>query len=143
MSTTTRITVHSSSGLAQEIETAGHGWIADEPIDLGGTDRGPTPYEMLLGALGACTAMTLRMYADRKGWPLQQITVELSHEKTHARDCADCPDKDAKLDRIARAIQVGGPLDAEQRARLLEIANKCPVHRTLTGTIRIDTRLVE
>lgn len=143
MSTTTSITVHSSSGLAQEIETTRHGWIADEPVDLGGTDRGPTPYEMLLGALGACTAMTLRMYADRKGWPLEAITVELSHEKTHARDCADCPDKDAKLDRIARAIQVGGPLDPEQRARLLEIANKCPVHRTLTGTIRIDTRLVE
>jgi uncharacterized OsmC-like protein len=118
-----------------------HGLVADEPIAAGGTDRGPGPYELLLMALGACTNMTLRLYADRKGMPLTRASVRLKHAKIHAEDCADCETKQGMLDRIERVIDLEGPLDDEQRKRLLEIANMCPVHRTLTSEIKIDTRL--
>ncbi|RMH44103.1 MAG: OsmC family peroxiredoxin [Deltaproteobacteria bacterium] len=130
-----------SSGFAQDITVGPHHLKADEPVDLGGTDTGPSPYDLLLAALGACTSMTLRMYADRKGWPLAGVTVTLRHEKIHARDCADCETKVGRIDRIERVIALDGDLDADQRERLLEIADKCPVHRTLLSEIRIDTRL--
>ncbi len=130
------------SGYAQEIVASGHPMKADEPASLGGTDTGPNPYDLLLAALGACTSMTLRMYADRKGWPLEGVRVELRHRKIHAQDCADCETKTGKVDSIEREIAVEGQLDDEQRARLLEIADRCPVHRTLTSEIKIESRLV-
>ena len=127
----------------QLISAHGHLLRADEPIEAGGNDSGPGPYDFLLAALGACTAMTLRLYAGRKKWPLENAQVTLRHDKIHAEDCAACETKTGMLDRIARVIRLEGPLDAEQRARLLEIADKCPVHRTLTSEIRIETSLTE
>jgi putative redox protein len=132
----------SATGLAQEIETGRHRLVADEPVEAGGTDTGPSPYELLLAALGACTSMTLSMYARRKQWPLEQVTVRLRHDKIHAQDCAECETKEGRLDRIEREISLAGPLDAEQRERLLAIANRCPVHRTLVSEVDIRTRLV-
>jgi uncharacterized OsmC-like protein len=118
-----------------------HLLLADEPVSAGGNDRGPGPYELLLMALGACTTMTLRLYADRKGWPLTRTSVRLHHRRIHANDCADCETKVGMLDRIELVIELEGPLDDPQRQRLLEIANMCPVHRTLTSEIKVDTRL--
>jgi len=130
--------------LAHRIRAGRHELTSDEPVGSGGTDTGPDPYALLLASLGACTAMTLRLYADRKQWPLEGVTVRLSHGKVHAKDCADCETKDdARLDRIMREISVSGPLSEEQRQRLLEIANRCPVHRTLMGPKEIVTRLAE
>jgi len=126
---------------AQSIAAGRHLLRADEPQDVGGMDSGPDPYDLLLASLGACTSMTLRMYANRKGWPLERVTVTLTHDKIHARDCADCKTKDGRIDRITRQITVAGRLDAEQRAKLLEIADKCPVHRTLTSEVSIATQL--
>jgi uncharacterized OsmC-like protein/alpha/beta superfamily hydrolase len=128
-------------GYAQKITARRHRLTADEPIEQGGTDTGPSPYELLLSGLGACTTMTLRMYANRKGMPLEGVRVRLRHGKIHALDCANCETKEGKIDRIDRIVEVLGPLTAEQRARLLEIADKCPVHRTLTSEIDISTRL--
>jgi uncharacterized OsmC-like protein len=128
-------------GLRQEIEAGAHRLIADEPLALGGTDAGPTPYALLAAALGACTAMTLRLYAKAKGWPLESIEVRLSHDKIHARDCSTCETKEGKLDRIERELILGGPLTFEQRKRLGEIADRCPVHRTLESEIHIHTRV--
>jgi putative redox protein len=127
----------------QLISAHGHPLRADEPVEVGGTDSGPGPYDFLLAGLGACTAMTVRMYAERKKWPLENAHVTLSHAKIHAEDCAECETKTGKLDRIERIIRLDGPLDAEQKARLMEIADKCPVHRTLTSEIRIETRMAE
>jgi putative redox protein len=118
-----------------------HRLLADEPAAAGGGDRGPGPYELLLMALGACTSMTLRIYADRKSWPLTRTSVRLHHRKIHAEDCADCETKHGLLDHIERVIELEGPLDEAQRKRLLEIADMCPVHRTLTSEIKIETRL--
>ncbi len=129
------------AGLANQIIVGSHRLTADEPAPEG-TDTGPTPYDLLASALGACTSMTLTMYAKRKQWPLESITVVLRHGKIHASDCEDCETKEGKVDRIERAIELGGPLSDEQRDRLLEIANKCPVHRTLKSEINIQTRLV-
>ena len=131
-----------ASGFAQEIEAGRHRIAADEPAAAGGTDTGPSPYDLLLGALGACTSMTVAMYARRKQWPLERVSVRLQHAKIHAEDCAECETKEGRLDRIEREISLIGPLTAEQRGRLLEIANRCPVHRTLTSEINIRTRLV-
>jgi uncharacterized OsmC-like protein/alpha-beta hydrolase superfamily lysophospholipase len=125
----------------QEVTVGAHRFLADEPLEVGGLDSGPGPYDLLLAGLGACTAMTLRLYAERKALPLERVTVRLNHSRIHAADCADCETKEGMLDRIERAITLRGTLDAEQRRRLLEIADKCPVHRTLTS--EIDIRTVE
>jgi len=130
----------SAGGFAQEIIAGHHRLKGDEPVAVGGTDSGPTPYDLLLAALGTCTSMTVAMYARRKGWPLEHVTVRLRHTKVHAADCDTCETREGMLDRIERDIQFGGRLTAEQRARLLEIADKCPVHRTLTSEIDIRTR---
>jgi putative redox protein len=132
----------SSAGFAQTIEAGGHQVMADEPGEAGGTDTGPSPYELVLAGLGACTSMTISMYARRKQWPLEDVIVRLKHSRMYARDCEECETKEGMLDRIEREIVLTGPLTEEQRARLLEIANKCPVHRTLTSQIRIDSWLV-
>jgi putative redox protein len=139
---TTVIVRGDATGLAQEIETGRHRLVADEPVEAGGTDTGPSPYELLLAALGACTSMTLSMYAQRKHWPLERVTVRLRHDKIHAKDCAECETREGMLDHIEREISLTGPLDAEQRERLLAIANRCPVHRTLVSEVDLRTRLV-
>jgi uncharacterized OsmC-like protein/alpha-beta hydrolase superfamily lysophospholipase len=123
----------------QAITVGSHRFLADEPVAVGGLDSGPGPYDLLLAGLGACTAMTLRLYAERKALPLERVTVELSHSRIHAADCEDCETKEGMLDRIERAITLRGELDAEQRRRLLEIADRCPVHRTLTSEVSIRT----
>ncbi|WP_295799198.1 OsmC family protein [uncultured Microbulbifer sp.] len=125
----------------QKLQTGPHQLIADEPEDVGGDNRGPGPYEYLLMGLGACTSMTIRMYADSKRIPLENVRVKLSHQKVHVQDCADCASKNGKIDEIVREITLGGELTGEQRERLLDIANRCPVHRTLTSEIKIRTRL--
>lgn len=130
-------------GFRTEIMAGGHRLIADEPIALGGADTGPNPYDYLVAALGACTGMTLRMYADRKGWPLESITVRLRHRKIHGEDCEHCEDGNKTIDSIEREIELAGPLDAARRQKLLEIADKCPVHRTLHSEIEVKSFLRE
>jgi putative redox protein len=131
-----------SSGFAQEITVSGHRLVADEPTSVGGTDTGPGPYDFLTAALGACTSMTVSLYARRRQWPLNAVTVKLRHSRIHAADCADCETRDGRLDRIELDVEFHGALTAEQRARLLQIASKCPVHKTLTSEIDVRTRLV-
>jgi putative redox protein len=128
-------------GFRQEVQAGRHHFVVDEPVAVGGTDAGPTPYDLLLASLGTCTAITLRMYAARKGWPLTDVEVRLRHEKIHARDCAECETKDARVDHIDREIVLKGDLDDSQRERLLQIANRCPVHQTLGSEIHVTTRL--
>lgn len=123
------------------LRTGRHVLTADEPRASGGNDAGPGPYEYLLMALGACTGMTLRMYAELKKLPLDRVRVRLSHRRVHAKDCADCLTKDGKIDEITREIVLEGDLADEQRQRLLGIADRCPVHRTLTAELKIRTRL--
>ncbi len=125
----------------QEVLNGPHRMLADEPPTVGGTNTGPTPYGYLLAGLGACTSMTMRMYANRKKWPLVQASVTLKHDKIHAADCDECETRDGKVDLIEREIELTGPLDDEQRAKLIEIADKCPVHRTLHSEIKITTQL--
>jgi putative redox protein len=132
----------SAAGFAQQINAGRHRIHADEPLSAGGTDTGASPYDLLLAALGTCTSMTVGMYARRKAWPLQEVTVYLRHSKIHATDCADCETREGMLDRIERDIHFDGSLSDEQRSKLIEIANKCPVHRTLTSEINIQTREV-
>src|SRR2546421_1651867 len=123
-----------------EVEAGRHKLLADEPIEAGGADTGSSPYELLLAALGSCTVMTLRLYAARQGWPLDGVTVVLSHDRIYAEDCADCETGEGRLDRISREITIDGNLTAEQRARLMRIAERCPIHRTLNSEIVIETR---
>lgn len=124
-----------------EIKAGKHLFLADEPESAGGNDLGPSPYHLLSSALGACTGITLRMYANRKKWPLKEIKVHLEHDKIHAEDCAHCEDKTKKIDQIVRVIELEGELDEKQRQRLLEIANKCPVHKTLHSDIHVKSSL--
>lgn len=130
-----------SEGFLTEICANGHPLIADEPKSVGGTNAGPSPYELLVSGLGACTSMTLQMYAKRKQWPLEAAQVYLRHEKVHAEDCEECETPTGVIDRIEREVELIGPLDEEQRARLLEIADRCPVHRTLHSEVRVVTTL--
>ena len=130
-----QVTVRGGEGYEQQIAIGPHRLRADEPIAAGGTDRGPTPYQLLLAALGSCISMTVTMYARRKGWPLEGVEVRLRHDKIHAEDCADCETREGRIDRIVEEIRLEGPLDDEQRARLLSIAGRCPVHQTLRSEI--------
>jgi len=124
-----------------EILAGDHNLIADEPETMGGTDQGPSPYEYLLSGLGACTAITLRMYADRKEWPLESVMVRLTHEKIDAEDCDTCKTEKGKIDRIDRELEFIGPLDDKQITRLAQIADRCPVHRTLHSEILVESRV--
>jgi len=133
-----------AEGYTTEIKAGSHAMLADEPKSVGGADLGPTPYGLLASALGACTSMTLRMYADRKMWPLENITVHISHGKIYAEDCKACTEgKTGKIDQFQKEIELDGPLDAKQKERLLQIADRCPVHRTLHSEVEILTQLRE
>ena len=138
----TVIVTGSASGFAQDVVVGHHRLVSDEPTSSGGTDTGPDPYALLLAALGSCTSMTVAMYARRKQWPLESVTVTLQHSKIYAADCESCATKEAWLDRIDRGLHFVGALSDEQRERLLEIANRCPVHRTLTSRVDVRTRLL-
>ena len=131
-----------ATGFSQQILAGAHALTADEPVEGGGADIGPAPYDLLLAALGACTSMTVGMYAREKNWPLERVTVWLRHSKIYAADCSECETREGMLDRIERDVRFEGSLSAEQHSRLLEIANKCPVHRTLTSEINIRTKIV-
>ncbi len=133
------VTESDARPFGQRITAGGHQLVADEPAVIGGADSGPTPYDLLLAGLGACTAITVRMYADRKGWPLRQTTVRLRHRRIHSKDCAECETKTGQLDQIERELQFEGELTGEQRARLLDIAERCPVHRTLHSEVLVST----
>jgi len=135
------VIVRSLDNLRHEISAGPHTYFADEPASAGGDDSGPDPYELMLSALGACTSMTLLMYARRKKWPLEGVEVRVSHHRDYARDCQECDERPMQIDHIERLIALRGDLDDTQRQRLLEIAEKCPVHRTLTGTIQISDQL--
>ncbi len=130
-------------GYQTEINANGHRFMADEPIAVGGADTGPTPYDLLTAALGACTSMTLRMYADRRSLPLEAVVVRLKHRKVHMADCQDCEKDGRKIDTIDREIELAGPLEEDQKKRLLEIADRCPVHRTLQSRVLVQSRLKE
>jgi uncharacterized OsmC-like protein len=128
-----------ASGYRTDVQAGPHAFIADEPIALGGSGLGPTPYEQLLGALSSCMAMTLRMYADRKGWPLQSVTIQLRTESAHQKDFERCETADVGPPRVARRIELAGPLSDEQRKRLLQIADRCPVKQTLERGLRVES----
>lgn len=136
-------TVHIGREFRTEVISNGFPLVADEPVSVGGTNTGPTPYDYLLTALGACTAITLRMYADRKEWPVESVTVHLTHQKVHARDCAKCESVEGFADHIDRRISIEGDIDEEQRRRLGEIADMCPVHKTLHGEVVVASSLVD
>jgi putative redox protein len=137
------VTDAGDGAFTQRIQVGGHTLTSDEPAAAGGDDLGPTPYDLLLAALGACTSMTVRMYAQRKNWPLRSTTVTLTHSKIHAADCESCETTSGRVDHIVREVRFDGDLDAAQRARLLEIANKCPVHRTLHSEVVVQTVTAE
>ena len=134
------VTETGSGTYTQRIAAGQHRLASDEPRPIG-DDTGPTPYDLLLAALGACTSMTVRMYADRKGWPLERVRVTLRHSRIHAKDCADCETSNGWVDNIDRDVELSGDLDDSQRQRLLHIAERCPVHQTLTSEVHIATSL--
>ena len=135
-----QVVVQTASGkFTQTVHAGRHHFLADEPKRYKGDDLGPSPYDLLLAGLGACTSMTMKMYAERKGWPLQSARVTLSHDRIHAKDCEDCEEREGQIERISRKIQLEGPLDEAQRKRLMEIADRCPVHRTLRSHPHIRT----
>lgn len=136
-----KVVVRTAEGYYTEIMANGHPLLADEPVSVGGTNLGPSPYELLSAALGACTTLTLRMYADRKQWPAEAITVRVRHGKIHAKDCGECETSSGKIDQFRKEIEITGPLDDTQRNRMLEIADRCPVHRTLHNEVKIESRL--
>ncbi|OGO50630.1 MAG: hypothetical protein A2148_00720 [Chloroflexi bacterium RBG_16_68_14] len=119
-----------------------HAFVSDEPQEAGGDDLGPSPYELLLWALGSCTAMTLLMYARRKGWDLAEVSIHLTHDRVHAQDCQDCEEETGKVELIRRDISIRGQISEEQKERLLEIANLCPVHKTLTSGSKIVSSIL-
>jgi putative redox protein len=125
------------------VKAGSHYLTADEPENSGGNGFGPTPYDLLMASLGACTAMTLKMYSERKKWPLNEVTVHLKYESIHDEDCKVCDTENRKLERFTREIEISGDLDVQQRSKLLQIADKCPVHRTLSSNIQIETKLVD
>lgn len=129
-----------ASGFLQEMTTGSHHLRADEPASVGGTESAPDPYDYLLAGLGACTSMTLGLYARKRKWPLEDVTIALRRSRIHAKDCADCETKEGLLDRIDLEVKMTGPLSEQQRATLLEVAHKCPVHRTLKSEIKINVR---
>lgn len=134
------ISVETAEGkFQQNVSVGDHQWFADEPESFGGMNTGPSPYDLLLSALGTCTSMTIKMYADRKKWPLESVHIELEHSREHAADCDTCNNDDNRIDVIDRSITLHGDLSDEQRARLMEIADKCPVHRTLENRIDIHS----
>ena len=135
---TVTVTETGSGTYTQQITAGHHRLVADEPRPVG-DDAGPTPYDLLLAGLGACTSMTVRMYADRKGWPLDRVRVTLRHSRIHAEDCADCKTTKGWVDHIDRDIELSGELDDTQRQRLMQIAERCPVHLTLTSEVDITT----
>ena len=135
------VTETSAGGYTQQITAGHHRLVADEPQPIG-DDKGPTPYDLLLAGLGACTSMTVRMYANRQRWPLERIRVTLRHSRIHAKDCADCETSKGWIEHIDRDIELTGDLDDTQRERLMHIAERCPVHQTLTSEVRIATTLV-
>ena len=130
-----------SGAFTSAVRVGSHRWLADEPVSVGGAGAGPSPYDLLTAALGACTAMTLRIYARQKGLPLDRVRVRLKHSKIHASDCEHCETAVGRIDRIEREIELQGPLNETQRQRLLEITDKCPVHRTLHGEVDVATRM--
>ena len=131
-----------AADFSQKIEIGSHHLTADEPVSFGGSDTGSSPYDLILAALGACTSMTIGLYARKRKWPLENITVSLRHSKIHAADCEECETKEGRIDRIELDIYLDGALTDEQRAKLMEIAEKCPVHQTLTSEINIKSRAV-
>ncbi|MEM8918987.1 MAG: OsmC family protein [Pseudomonadota bacterium] len=134
------VAVETADGKFQQTVKVGqHEFLADEPVSIGGLDSGPTPYDLLLAALGSCTSMTMKMYADRKGIPLDGVHIELEHSRDHVADCENCNNDDNRIDVIDRSITVRGDLTDDQRAKLMEIADKCPVHRTLQNRIDIHS----
>ena len=137
---TVTVTETGAGTYTQQVIAGRHLLAADEPPPIG-DDAGPTPYDLLLAGLGACTSMTVRMYADRKGWPLARVRVTLRHSRIHAKDCADCETRTGWIDHIDRDIELSGELDDSQRQRLLDIGETCPVHHTLTSEVRIATSL--
>jgi putative redox protein len=138
---TVTVTEAGTGTYTQHITAGHHRLFSDEPQPIG-DDKGPTPYDLLLAALGACTSMTVRMYANRKSWPLKRVRVTLRHSRIHAEDCADCETRDGWIDHIDRDVELVGDLDDTQRRRLMQIAERCPVHQTLTSEVDIATSLL-
>jgi putative redox protein len=134
------VIVRTRSGLTVDVTARQHTLVADEPVPEG-MDLGPGPYELLLSALGACTAMTVRMYAARRDWPLEGVEVRLRHERVHSADCANCDTRDVMLDKVTKELTLRGPLEDAQRARLVEISERCPVQRTLQRSVVIETQV--
>jgi putative redox protein len=140
---TAPVKVHSNNSFRTEVEAGPHHFVVDEPVDAGGTAQGPTPYDLLAAALGACTSMTLHYYANREKLPLEGVDVTVSHDRQHAKDCAECVAHSGFIHHFRVEIRLHGTLTPEQREQLLSIANRCPVKKTLSSEIRIDDVLVE